>query len=91
MRVFDALGVVRIDQVGLLEFGCGAGEFAEHQCAAEVAAAGDVFLGHQIHPVPQRGDQHDVAGHEERDELVAGDRAVQVMHHRVADFARIRR
>src|ERR1700733_3377411 len=84
--VFDALGVVRVDQVGLSQFGCGTGEFAEYQCTAEVAAACHVLLGHQIHPVPQRGDQHDITGHEIRDELLAGNRSMQVMHCRVADF-----
>ena len=86
-RVLDPFEVVRVDQIGLPEFGCGSGEFAEYQRTAEVAAAGHILLGHQVHPVAQRGDQHDVAGHEERDEFVAGDRAMDVVHHRAADLA----
>src|SRR5262245_9595718 len=76
-----------IDEVRLAEFGCGAGEFAEYQCAAKIAATRHVLLGNQVHAVAQRGDQHDVGGHEERDQLLAGDRPVNVMHDRMADFA----
>ena len=86
-RVLDALEVMRVGEVCLAEFGCGAGEFAEHQCAAEVAATGHVLLGDQIHAVAQRGDQHDVGRDEERDQLVAGYRPVNVVHDRMADFA----
>ncbi|CFR69291.1 Uncharacterised protein [Mycobacterium tuberculosis] len=49
--VLDAFQVVRVDQVCVPEFGCGPGEFAEHQGTAKIAAASDVLLGHQVHPV----------------------------------------
>ena len=85
--VLDALRIMRVGQVGLTQFGCRTGEFAEHQGTAEIAATGDILLGDQVHAVAQRGDQHDVAGDEEGDQFVAGDRTVQVMHHRVTDLA----
>src|SRR6185437_5058989 len=55
-RVLDTFEVVRVDQVGLREFGCGASEFAEYERAAAVDEERDILLGNQVHPVPQRGD-----------------------------------
>ena len=63
-----------------------AGELAQHQGAALVVAAGDVLLGHQVHPVPQRGDQHDVAGQVQRRHLLPRVGLVQVLHGRAADL-----
>src|SRR6478736_4282080 len=82
--VLDPVEVVRIGQVGLPQFGCGAGELAEHQRPAEIASAGHVLLGHQVHAIAQRGYQHDVRGDEEGDQFVARHRLVHVVHDGVA-------
>ncbi len=63
----------------------GAGELAEHERAALVVAAGDVLLGHEVHPVAQRGDEHDVGDLEERGHLLARIALVQVVHRRCAE------
>ena len=52
--------VVRVDQVGLPQLLRGPGELAQHQRAVVAVPAGHVLLGHQVHPVAQRGDDHDV-------------------------------
>ena len=82
--VLQALDVVRVDQEGAAEFVGRAGELAQHQRAALVVAAGDVLLGHQVHPVPQRGHQHDVGGQVQRRHLLPVVRLVQVVHGRAA-------
>ena len=61
----------------------------EHQRAAEVAAGGDVLLGHQVHAVAVRGHEHDVGGPVQRGQLLARHRLVEVVHggadHRAED------
>ena len=63
--ILDAIQVMRVGQIGLAQFGRGAGELAEHQGTAQIAAAGHVLLGDQVHAVTQRCHQHHVTGHEE--------------------------
>jgi hypothetical protein len=60
--ILQALDVVRVDQERAAQLVGRAGEFAQHESAGLVVAAGDVLLGHEVHPVPQRGHQHDVGG-----------------------------
>ena len=81
-RVLEALDVVRVADERLVQLVGGAGELAEHQRAAVVVAAGDVLLGHQVHAVAQRGDEHDVGGLEHRRHLLARVGVVQVLHGR---------
>ncbi len=74
---------MRVDQEGAGQLVGRAGELAQHQRAALVVAAGDVLLGHQVHPVPQRGHQHHVGGQVQRGHLLAGVGLVQVVDGRV--------
>ena len=89
--VLQALDVVRVDDERAAELVGRAGELAQHQRAALVVAAGDVLLGHQVHPVPQRGHQHHVGGQVQRGHLLPRVGLVQVVHGRAADLARGRR
>ena len=45
---------------------------------AQVVAAGHVLLGHQVHPVAEGGDQHDVGGQVQGRHLLLGERLVQI-------------
>ena len=83
--LLEAFDVVRVHQVGLRELHRGAGELAEHEGTALVVPAGDVFLGHQVHPVAQRGHQQHVGGEVERDQLGLGQGGVQVVHGQAAE------
>ena len=67
----------------------GAGELAEHQRAAVVGARRHVLLGHQVHPVSQRGHHHHVGRAVQRGQLTATVRLVQVVHGRHADPAEL--
>ena len=49
-----ALLVVGVDQEGLAHLRRRPRELAQQQHAVRAALAGDVLLGHQVHPVPQR-------------------------------------
>ena len=55
-----------------------------HERAVSVRVCGDVLLGHQVHAVLERGDQHDVGRGVVRAQLVLGDAAVDVVHDRPA-------
>ena len=59
----------------------------QQQHPAAVHPAGDVLLGDQVHPVPQRRHRHDVGGHVERGQFLPRQRLVQVVHGGVADLA----
>ena len=83
--LFHPVDVVRVDEVGLLELDGGPGELAEHQGAAVVDPGGDVLLGDQVHPVAQRGHQHDVGCPVEGGEFLATERLMQVVHGRLTD------
>ena len=76
--------VVRIHEHGVGELLGGAGELRQHEHAVAVDVRGGVLLRHQVHPVAERRDEHDVAGAVERDQLVEGQRLVQVVDDRAA-------
>ena len=59
-RHFEGFPVVGVDLRRSVQFGCGSGEFAEHQDTVVGDPAGYVFGGDQVHSVAQRGDQPDV-------------------------------
>ena len=65
-----AFGVVRIDDQRLGQLARGAGEARQHQHALLVVARGHEFLGHQVHAVVQAGDDADVGGAEQLEDLV---------------------
>ena len=60
-------------------------ELAEHQRAVVTLAAGDVLLGHQVHAVAQRRDDHDIGGAVERSHFYARIRHMQIDDGRAAD------
>src|SRR4029453_960126 len=62
----EAIDVVRIDQERLLQLVGSAGELTQDQRAVVLGTGGDIFLGHQVHAVAQRRDQHDVRREIER-------------------------
>ena len=64
--IFEAIDVVRINQVLLTQFPRRAGELAEHKRPVVSLAACDVLLGYQVHPVAERRHHHDVSGAVER-------------------------
>ena len=66
-----------------------AGEFRQHQHAGAVAAAGDVFLGDEVHAVLEGGHQHDVGGEEQMNEILEGQALVQIVQHRPAELCEV--
>ena len=75
----ERLDVVRIDGECGFHLRCGTRQFAEHENAIVVHARGRVFLGDQIHPVPQRCDDHHVGGAVQRDKLLGRHGAVHIV------------
>ncbi len=86
-RLFQGLVVVRIDEHGIGQFVGGTGELRQHEHAVAVDVRGRVLLGHQVHAVTERRDEHDVTGAVQRDEFVERERLVQVVDHRQTDAA----
>ena len=83
--LLEALDVVGVADVRLVELVPGAGELRQDEGSAAVVPAGDVLLGHEVHAVAQRGHQQDVGREEERRHLVARVGVVQVVDGRRAD------
>ena len=80
---------MRVHQERVGQLGRRARELGQHQCSVEVVPGGDVLLAHQVHPVPQRRDHHDVGRAVQRDELLTVHRLVQVVDDRAADPAEL--
>ena len=73
--------VVRVHEHGVGELLGGSGELRQHDHAVAVDVRGGVLLRHQVHPVTERRDEHDVTGSVESDQLVERQRLVQVVDH----------
>src|SRR6266581_9607464 len=58
--VGHAIDVIRVDEQGIAELGGGARELAQDQRPVLVVAHRDELLGHQVHPVVQRGDHAEI-------------------------------
>ena len=72
MASFVAVDVVGVADERLAQLVRGAGELRQNQGAPLVEAAGHVLLGHQVHPVPEGRDDHDVGGEVQRRHLLLG-------------------
>ena len=84
-RLFQRPGkiftVKRVDDERLAHFLRRAGHFAQDQNAGLVGTRRDEFLGHQIHAIPQRRDQRDIAQAVERNDFIKG-QAAELIHQR---------
>ena len=78
-----------VAQVGRAQLLGRPGELGQHEGASAVVAGGDVLLGHEVHPVPQRGDEHDVGHLEEGGHLLARVGLVQVVDRGVAQVREV--
>ena len=74
----EPVDVVRVDEHRLLELLGGAGELREHESTRAVLPGRDVLLGHEVHPVPQGRDEHDVRGEVQGHHLLERVAVVQV-------------
>ena len=63
----------------------GTGEFRQHEHAAVVRARGDVLFRDEVHPIPQRGHEHDVGGEEQGDHFLARISLMQIADRAVAE------
>ena len=86
-RLLQRAVVVRVDEHCVRQLLGRPGEFGEDEHAVAVDVSGGVLLRHQVHPVTERRHEHDVTGAVQRDQLVEGQRLVQVVDDRQTDAA----
>ncbi len=88
-RPLDPVEVVRVDQQGSSQLSCRTGELAQDQATGQIAPARHILLRHEIHAVPERGDEHDVGGQIERNQFIERNILVQVVDSGVSDTTKI--
>ena len=87
-RAGDGLGVVGVDQQGLLALGGRPGKAGQDQHAGIVGVLGrDIFLGHEIHAVAERGDERSFRRAVEPGKRRAAIGLVEIADRRPGDFA----